>query len=648
MMRLSPWFLFLCLPALTSAQEICTGHFVDPGTGHPTQLDLLVSSPRDGTELDRPVFAPGCGTSITVGGTASTIGIPPRIDFYLVIDSSGSTAHSSGADASGNGRIDTILAAELAAARAFVDAVDLANNRVAIVEFDDGGRLVVPLTQQRDRLLDGLTLLRNVGPGGGTNYGAAFSAAVGEHDRGHDPTRDQILLFLSDGHATVFSDNPPLAGLEPCIEPPWFDSSACSGVYWAEHAHGTRGIRTETFAVGLGARPQVLQEMADRGEGNFTPVAIAGDIATVLPEVNLVGIAEVRVKSLDTLEEVVAELTPDGAFTASIEVLPGVNDLVVTGIADHDDAWTVSCERRLTLRCAEYECPEPQLRECEDGGAEVETLRPWTSHPAIAVSSPQDGDGDGDAGGLYPLGVTEVEFTLTDVEGNQRHCSTTVEVRDTLPPELQGVPADANLECTAAPPDPAAVTASDRCEPDLPVAFSETETVLDCPANRDLLRRWTVSDSAGNSAEGGQLVRIRDTQPPVVATGDEDLHCFRAASHWMLELSRDDFAPVVSDACSEVVDWVFVGCESDQAENDRGDGHTAPDCIVDDDGEGLSVRGERDGRVKDGRRYAVSVAAVDACGNWSEPARIGHVRILHDLREGRHDCPRVPAAGTRR
>jgi hypothetical protein len=274
-------------------------------------------------------------------------------------------------------------------------------------------------------------------------------------------------------------------------------------------------------------------------------------------------------------------------------------------------------------------------------------LRPWVSHDAIAVWSSHDPDGDGDADGSYPLGATDVEFTLTDVEGNQRGCLARVEVRDTRPPALLGVPDDADPECGEALPDPAAVVADDACEPDLPVLFVEDEQPRGCPANRDLHRRWSTADSSGHAAQGEQFLRIRDTQPPTVTPSDDDLHCFRAANHWLVELTHDDFSPVVTDACSEVLEWFLVGCESDQPADDRGDGRTAPDCVVAEDGRSLLVRGERDGRKREGRRYGVTVVAVDACGNWSEPARIGFVRILHDLRGGEHDCPILARAGRR-
>lgn len=432
----------------SAGQDTCAADFTDPATGEPTRLELLVGSPAGDETVFWAVFEPECATRYRLSGIASTIGIAPRLDFYLVVDRSGSTGDVSGVDLDGDG-------------------------------------------------LNSCSTFEHALPG-------------------------------------------------------------CNGTRWAEHLPFTRGIRVETFAVGRFSTREILQLMADRGGGRMTTVEVAGHVASVLPEVNLVGVDRVVVKSLDT---------------------------------------------------------------------------------------PHDADGDGDAGDVYRLGPTHVEFLLTDVEGNTRRCATFVEVEDTLPPELTGVPASGQLECSDAPA-PAAVRAEDLCAGELPVALEERVVVLDCPANRDLTRSWSAVDEASHRVEARQELRLRDTQPPLVQAGESDLHCFRAANHWTVALGPEDFAPVVGDGCSEIAGWTIVGCESDQPEDDRGAGRTLSDCSVTADG-GLLLRGERDGRRKEGRRYGVIVSAVDACGNWSEPARIGYLRVLHDLRGGEHHCPIVPRAGSR-
>lgn len=82
--------------------------------------------------------------------------------------------------------------------------------------------------------------------------------------------------------------------------------------------------------------------------------------------------------------------------------------------------------------------------------------------------------------------------------------------------------------------------------------------------------------------------------------------------------------------------WRFVGCASNQPEDGRGDGHTAPDCAVSADGSQLCVRSERQGMEEDGRSYTVRIEAVDGCGNASQED-IGAIRVPRDQRE-HPDC----------
>ena len=85
-----------------------------------------------------------------------------------------------------------------------------------------------------------------------------------------------------------------------------------------------------------------------------------------------------------------------------------------------------------------------------------------------------------------------------------------------------------------------------------------------------------------------------------------------------------------------------VGCDSNQPDDAResdpdsgynGDGHTTDDCLIIDGGQRVCVRAERAGRgpdAQEGRRYALTVVAVDACGNRSEPVQLGSIHVPHD------------------
>ena len=195
----------LLTPATVSlAQDSCEKVFVDPDTGHPTTIDVLIEQPARGTELRK--FSPDCASSIEVAGVASAVGIPPRFDFYVVIDRSGSTDDDSGVDVDGDGLLggpgDSIRAAEVRATREFVAAIDMSLHRVALVEFSDVASLVLGLTSDRAAIDHGLDQIA-MASGGSTNFGAPMEVALDHFTAMHDPTRSQAILFLSDGEPNV-------------------------------------------------------------------------------------------------------------------------------------------------------------------------------------------------------------------------------------------------------------------------------------------------------------------------------------------------------------------------------------------------------------------------------------------------------------
>ena len=126
-------------------------------------------------------------------------------------------------------------------------------------------------------------------------------------------------------------------------------------------------------------------------------------------------------------------------------------------------------------------------------------------------------------------------WTATDRCGNSSVDEQVLTVVDTRAPVLQGVPADETAECDAVPP-PAAPTATDNCDPDPAIAFSELRTDGDCPFRYTLTRTWTATDRCGNESQQVQVVTVVDTTPPVLsAPPDLTVECPAPASGPMSE-----------------------------------------------------------------------------------------------------------------
>ena len=94
---------------------------------------------------------------------------------------------------------------------------------------------------------------------------------------------------------------------------------------------------------------------------------------------------------------------------------------------------------------------------------------------------------------------------------------------------------------------------------------------------------------------------------------------------------------------------VFQDCTADQPNEGpsggwNGDGSTGPDCVISPDQLSFCVRAERAGSgpapedAQLGRRYAVKVVATDACGNASDPVKIGNILVPHDQSPAAKDC----------
>ena len=96
------------------------------------------------------------------------------------------------------------------------------------------------------------------------------------------------------------------------------------------------------------------------------------------------------------------------------------------------------------------------------------------------------------------VGSYVVTYDVTDSEGNAAtQVTRTVNVVDTTAPVLSGVPGAITVECDGVPP-PADVTATDACDPDVPVTLDENTTPGSCPQNYILTRTWTAVDDCGN------------------------------------------------------------------------------------------------------------------------------------------------------
>ena len=301
-----------------------------------------------------------CGVFVS-GRALALHGELRHFDVILVIDTSRSTVEPTGADINGNGMVgkaylgrigsifntgstdpgDSILAAEVAAARRLLHGLDPRSTRVGVVSFagelqDNQGGIFTrgprrpaitlePLTDDYGRVERALDSIAARDPAGATHMAAGVDQATVELMglRGalskNNPRSEKIVLFFTDGQPTL-----PYG--------PGFESDNVRAVLRAANRAQRANIRIHSFAIGPDALegPVATVEMAARTDGFFTPVRHPGDLVDVVEEVSFANLEGVTLKSLTTGKP--AEhfrMTADGSWAGFIRMEPGDNEVEI-------------------------------------------------------------------------------------------------------------------------------------------------------------------------------------------------------------------------------------------------------------------------------------------------------------------------------
>ncbi len=90
-------------------------------------------------------------------------------------------------------------------------------------------------------------------------------------------------------------------------------------------------------------------------------------------------------------------------------------------------------------------------------------------------------------------------WTATDDCGNSSSKSQTITITDNSIPVLVGVPLDITLTCNAPVPSNPFVSASDNCDGNVDVVFSEISSIAMGGCPKTITRTWTATDDCGNS-----------------------------------------------------------------------------------------------------------------------------------------------------
>ena len=314
-----------------------------PGEICGAEPKVQIRSPKDGSHITQEQ------NYVLVGGkVGSEAARSGYVDIVFVLDVSGSTAQYAGVDFPefaelpnsylypGRGRIqsglsgplnlrNSILAAEIVAARRLLSQLNSATTRVGVVTFGEEVWLRQPLTHDFEPVREALDLIYKRGPSGGTNMVDAIRLATHElTGRGESENYlDSIkaLILLTDGIPTLpTGDGRSRSRADE-------DLALNAGA-----EAGKIGIQVHVFGLGNRAvsYPRVSFGIAKQSGGTYTPVSRPADILAVLNDVSVVGVNFLHVTNETMAQKAVrSRLTPDGFFASAVPVVEGLNRIQV-------------------------------------------------------------------------------------------------------------------------------------------------------------------------------------------------------------------------------------------------------------------------------------------------------------------------------
>ncbi len=308
---------------------------------------VQILSPKDGSRI-----AQEQNTIFVSGKVARDAGRSANVDIILVIDISGSTAMYAGMnlgdadqppDSSGFGTPqitigglslgrppvrnlrNSVLAAEIAAARRLLLQLNSQSTRVGVLTFSEGARLMQPLTHDFDQVRRALDDILRAGPDGGTNMVEGIRMAItelmglGKSERRTDAIKVQFLL--TDGFPSL-----PIGGGRRAAP-----EDADLAINAARLA-GRAGIKVHVFALGEDALsyPRAAVGIAKESGGVYTPVLRPADVLAAVENISAVGVDFVQVVN-QTLGQRATQirLGADGFFSSALPVAEGRNQIEV-------------------------------------------------------------------------------------------------------------------------------------------------------------------------------------------------------------------------------------------------------------------------------------------------------------------------------
>jgi len=195
-----------------------------------------------------------------------------------------------------------------------------------------------------------------------------------------------------------------------------------------------------------------------------------------------------------------------------------------------------------------------------------------------------------------------VSLTVVDDGGGEDSATATVTIQDSIAPVFSGIPGSGAVSCEAVQ-EPTGITATDSCDPNPVVSFSEVRTDGGCPYEYALTRTWETTDACGHTVDSEQTITVSDFESPSIACNVPDTISPPAAPISFTATATDncDDSPHVEVAEFDCFKFNKRGMRIDKTDS----------CVVDVSGGTVTILDS--GGVGDNITWVVH--ATDSCGN---------------------------------
>jgi Mg-chelatase subunit ChlD len=308
---------------------------------------VQILSPKDGSRITQEQ-----NTILISGKVASQNARSANVDIFFIVDISGSTAAYAGVDMGdlaelpssspfGRPQItiggfnlgqpsvrnlrNSVLAAEVAAARRLLMQLNSQSTRVGVLTFSEGAKVIQPLTSDFEQVRRALDDILRTGPYGGTNMTDGIRTAISElmgfaiSEKRTDAVK--VAFLLTDGFPTL-----PIGGSRRVT--PEDVNLAVNAARLA----GKAGIKVHVFALGEEALsyPAAAVGIAKESGGTYTPVSRPADVLAVVENISVVGVDYVQIVNQTSGQKATQlRLAADGFFSSAVPVIEGRNQIDV-------------------------------------------------------------------------------------------------------------------------------------------------------------------------------------------------------------------------------------------------------------------------------------------------------------------------------